>query len=748
MKLIKLLFLFQFAFTVVFASLAQKNQLLTIDRIYTSGDFREEYLPPVKWIENGESYIIVEQNQTGQNEMIRYRTFSGERTTFLSASQLSPAERKDPLSIISFSLSKDETKVLIFTNAKRVWRSNTKGDYWVYDFTTQKLSQIGKDFPTSSLMFAKFSNDNQFVAYVMESNVYKENFASGEVTQLTKDGTVDIINGTFDWVYEEEFGCRDGFRWSPDASKIAYWQLDATEIGVFNMINNTDSIYSQIVPVQYPKVGQNPSSAKIGVVDTKSGATEWIQLKGSTIQNYIPAIQWINEGQLLIQQLNRKQNHLKVWVYKLSSKSTTLLYEEKEDTWVDIQYPDKASSNWKKNDLLIVNGGKSALRLTEDDWRNAYKIDLSSGKKTLVSSGVYDVAAIAGNTSQSLYYLASPENTTQRYLYSVDLKGKKKDKQLTPIHFKGLNTYDISPNGKYAFHTHSSALKVRSVELVSLPDHYHIRTLVDNQEYQEELSQLSLPDVEFFQVTTDQNILVDGRMIKPINFDPNKKYPVIFHVYGEPWGQQAVDSYVGLWNILLAQQGYLVISIDPRGTPCLKGSDWRKSIYRQIGRRNIADLGLAAKKISKFPYIDDNRIGVWGWSGGGSSTLNLLFQYPDIFKAGVSVAPVVNQLTYDNIYQERYMGLPQENRDDFMAGSPVTHAKNLEGELLLVHGTADDNVHYQNAEILINELILHNKQFEMMSYPNRSHGIYEGRNTRRHLYTLIYNFFLEKLPIN
>lgn len=726
-----------------FSLTAQKDgSLLTIDRIHASNEFQEAYPPPIKWIADGESYLIIE----GNNEMVKYSASNSQRSIFLSSSQLTPENQRGPLNIEAFSLSDDESKVLIFTNSQRVWRSNTKGDYWVYDFTTEKLTQIGKDLPPSSLMFAKFSGDNAFVAYVSDFNIYMEDFKSGKVTQLTSDGTNKVINGTFDWVYEEEFGCRDGFRWSPDASKIAYWQLDASEIGVFNMINNTDSVYSKIIPVQYPKVGQDPSSAKIGLVDTKTGSTEWVALTGSMVQNYLPAIQWVDEDQLLIQQLNRKQNHLKIWIYQLSTKTTRLLYEEKEESWVAMQYPDVSSSHWGDNDLPLLDGGKSVLRMVEDDWRNAYKINLATGSKTLVSPGTYDVASIAGDNGKSLYYHASPGNTAQRYLYSVDQGGKQKDKRLTPADFEGINTYNMSPNGKYAFHTHTSALTPSSVRLISLPDHKTIRTLLDNSAYSNKLNTLALPEVEFFSVETKQGITVDGRMIKPINFDESLQYPVIFHVYGEPWGQQNTDSFIGLWNILLAQQGYVVIAIDPRGTPCLKGTEWRKSIYRMIGRVNIADMGLAAREIVKFPYLDENRVGVWGWSGGGSSTLNLLFQYPELFKVGVSVAPVANQLTYDNIYQERYMGLPQENKADFIAGSPLTYAKNLKGKLLLVHGTADDNVHYQNAEMLINELILQNKQFDMMAYPNRSHGIYEGSNTRRHLFTMIYHYFLENLP--
>jgi len=742
MKLLKYFFLISSIFFLNLAFAQEDPSKLTIDRLY-SGEFWQEYAAPVSWIEDGEAYVIVENN-----ELIKYNTSSQNKSVLLSNSQITPTSESDPINIESFSMSDDETKILIFTNSKRVWRSNTKGDYWVYDLSTDKLSQIGKDFPKSSLMFAKFSSDNKYVAYVMEFNLYKEDFATGEVTQLTSDGTRDIINGTFDWVYEEEFGCRDGFRWSPEGSNIAFWQLDASAIGNYNMINFTDSVYSQIVPVQYPKVGEDPSSAKIGLINTNTGKTQWIELEGSIVQNYIPGIQWVNDDLLLIQQINRKQNHLKVWAYTPSKKETRLVYEEKEETWVDIQYPDVSSSNWGDNDLTLVDNGKSFFRLTEDKWRNLYKVNITSGSKTLLSPGTYDVASVAGQDNKSVYFIASPDNSTQRYLYSVDLKGKKKDQRITPIESSGINTYNISPNGKYAFHFNRSALQPMKVNLISLPDHKVIKSMISNQSYSKQLQNLDLPTVEFFEVETEENIKIDARMIKPSDFNDSKKYPVIFHVYGEPWGQVAQDAFVGLWNIMLAQQGYIVIDIDNRGTPCLKGSEWRKSIYRQIGRINIKDLGQAAEKILEADYLDNERVGVWGWSGGGSSTLNLMFQYPDVFKTGVAVAFVANQLTYDNIYQERYMGLPQENKEDFLAGSPITHAKNLEGNLLIIHGTADDNVHYQNMEMLVNELISQNKQFDMMAYPNRSHGIYEGRNTRRHLYTLITNYFLEKIPVD
>ncbi|NMM47853.1 S9 family peptidase [Marinigracilibium pacificum] len=727
---------------------SQESKLLTLDRIYNSNEFSQDYQNPISWIENGDAYIILEYNDQNQNELIKYDSKKQTASPLLSATQLTPEGTSDPIYIEDFTMSEDESKILIFTNSSRVWRTNTKGDYWVYDLNTNKLTQIGSEFPESSLMFAKFSVDNQFVAYVMNFNLYMENFSTGEITQLTNDGTGDIINGTFDWAYEEEFGARDGFRWSPNTSYLAYWQLDASNVGSFNMINNTDSIYSKVIPVQYPKVGQDPSSAKIGILKTRSGDTQWVKLEGSTIQNYIPAIQWMNENTLIIQQINRKQNHLKVWVYDLTNNTTRLVYEEKNDSWIDLQYPDVTASHWGDNDLKIIDDGKSFIRLTEDNWRNAYKINIYNGEKTMLSPGAYDVASFGGKSDKLLYYLASPSSSSQRYLYTVDLKGNQKDKRLTPDSFEGINNYNISPNGKYAIHSHSSALSPTTVDFISLPDHKIIKQLITNEKYKEKLNSLAMPEVEFIKVTTDEGIEVDGRMIKPLNFDGSKQYPVIFHVYGEPWGQVATDNFVGLWNIMLAQQGYIVIDIDPRGSPCLKGSEWRKSIYRNIGRKNINDLGKAAAEIVKFPFIDAERVGVWGWSGGGSSTLNLMFRFPEVFKTGVAIAFVANQLTYDNIYQERYMGLPQENKEDFINGSPISHVEGLKGDLLLIHGTADDNVHYQNMELLVNELISKNKQFDMMSYPNRSHGIYEGKNTRRHLYTLITNYFNEKVPVN
>jgi len=743
-----------FCFNTLNAQEVVDTSLLTIDSIFNSNEFNQEYPRDIRWIDSGNAYVTIEKSTTikGADELIRYDSETQNRTVIVSAEALLVNESS--LIIESFTLSPDGSKVLIFTNSKRVWKTNTKGDFWVIDLKTKTLKQLGTGLPASSLMFAKFSSDNKNVAYVSQFNLYMENFETGEIIQLTKDGTRDIINGTFDWVYEEEFFCKDGFRWSPDGKQIAFWQLDASKIRNFLMINNTDSIYSRVIPVQYPKVGEDPSSSKVGSINTITGEIIWMNIPGDPKQHYIPRMQWV-DNQLLIQQLNRKQNQLKIYICNPSSGECKLSYSESDDAWVDIINFDMAS-NWSMYDMEIMDNGKSFLRVTEKDgWRHIYKVKLDGSGEVNLTNFDADIARFYSldNKKKNLYINASPENSTQRYLYKIASTGKGKLQKLTPEKYSGVNQYNISPNGKYAVHTHTSALSPITVSLITLPDHRVVNTLVINEKLRKSISNLKLPEVSFFEVTTESGVKMDGVMTKPVNFDANKKYPVLFYVYGEPFVANATDSWISwyslsLWNILLAQQGYIIITMDNRGTPCLKGREWRKSIYRKIGVLNVRDQALAAREVLKWSFIDKERTAVWGWSSGGSMTLNLMFQYPEIYKTGMSIAPLTNLLVYDNIYQERYMGLPQENMEDFVMGSPLTYAKNLEGNLLIVHGTGDDNVHYQNMEMLINELIKENKQFQMMSYPDRSHGISEGENTSRHLFTLLTNYLLEYTPPN
>ena len=746
------LLIFLFFPTINYAQTNAAVNQLTVERIY-SGEFAQERFGPSKWLKGGDAYTTLEASTSGKGkDIVQYDSDTGKRTILINATALIPSGAEEALDIANYSWSKDEQKLLIFTNTKRVWRTNTKGDYWIYDLSTKHLNQIGKDLPSSSLMFAKFSPNNQQIAFVSENNLFVQDLQTEVVKQLTFDGTAAIINGNFDWVYEEEFACRDGFRWSADGAYLAFWQVDASEIKDFLMINNTDNVYAKTIPLQYPKVGEDPSAVRIGTVHLATGAIVWMDIPGDSKQHYLPRAQWVGITNLLqVQQLNRKQNEKKIWLCDAVTGDAKNTFTEREETWLDITHPDPTLA-WDMTDLPIIEQGKAFLNISEKDgWRQLYRVAMNGNSEKILSSESFDIARFhqVDESKNSIYVNASPDNPTQRYLYQMSLNGREAAEKLTPSNQPGVHRYNISPNGKYAINSWSNTNTPPTIELVALPSHKTLRTLVANEAYNEKIEQLDFTPVEFFQVTTEDNVTMDGLMIKPKNFDANKKYPVLFHVYGEPWGQTATDSWTSLWHRMMVEQGYIIISMDNRGTPALKGRDWRKSIYRKIGVINSRDQAMGAKALlQKHAFIDRERVAVWGWSGGGSMTLNLLFRYPEIYKTGVSIAPVGNQLLYDNVYQERYMGVPWENKADFIEGSPVTYAKNLQGNLLLIHGTGDDNVHYQNAEVVINELIKHNRPFQMMAYPNRSHGIREGKNTTQHLYNLMTNYLLEHAPID
>jgi dipeptidyl-peptidase-4 len=641
--------------------------------------------------------------------------------------------------IQSFAFSADGTKALLFTNAKKVWRYATRGDYYIADLNTKAVKQIGKDKPAGSLMFAKLSPDGNQVAYVSKHNIYVENLANGTSKALTTDGTDKLINGTFDWVYEEEFDCRDGFRWSPDGASIAYWQLDASKIKNFLMVNNTDSIYPFTVPVEYPVVGENPSSCKVGIVNVASAKTTWLQVPGDQIQHYIPRMEWIpNTNEVILQQLNREQNVSTVFVCNAASGSAKSIYSESDKAWVEV------TDGWQ-----WLNGNKEFVWASEKDgWRHYYRISTDGKKQTLITKGNYDVieSTLVDEKANSISFIASPTNATQRYLYKTSLDGKGKLERVTPSIMPGTHNYYISPNGIYARHSYQSASIPQLSEWMNLTTG---NPLTMEGSISSQLGRVKPPKnkTEFFKVKTEDGIELDGWMKKPVNFDATKKYPVVFYVYGEPASQTVTDTYGVDYNNLyhgdIAQDGYISISLENRGAPAPKGREWRKSIFKNIGILNIRDQAMGAKKILEWPFVDKDRIAVYGWSGGGSSTLNLMFQYPDIYKTGIAIAAVGNQLTYDNVYQERYMGSPLKGTTAYTNGSPISHVQGLKGDLLYIHGTGDDNVHYQNAEMLINELVKYRKVFQLMSYPNRTHSISEGEGTREHL-SLTYTKFLRE----
>ncbi len=699
----------------------------------------------INWTKDGNAYTTMEGG-----EIVKYSLPLFTKQVMVTKASLNVPGKDAPLNFRSYAFSADGKKVLLFANTQKVWRLNTRGDYWVLDMATKTLLKLGKNLPVSSLMFAKFSPDGNQAAYVSGNNLYVEDLATMKVTALTKDGTRKLINGTFDWAYEEEFFCRDGFRWSPDSKQIAYWQIDARKVKDHLMINNTDSISPFIMPVEYPIAGEAPSPFKIGVVNIGNAQTKWMNVSTDPVlQSYVPRMEWAaNSSELIIQHLNRKQNKSDIELCNVTTGKVQTIYSEQDSAWIDIQPlwdTDYSNGGWD-----WLNDGKEFLWASEKDgWRHLYRIN-RNGNEKLITKGNYDVMDISAinETAGYVYFFASPDNGTQKYLYRAKLDGSVPAERVSPAKQVGTHNYNVSPGGTYALHSFSNYYTSPSSEWVSLPKHTSLKE--NNVDDAVTKANKQSSNIEFFKITTQEGVEMDAWMAKPAGFDRTKKYPVVFFVYTEPWGQNVKDQYGVTRNNNytgdMSQDGYIYISIDNRGTPVPKGRAWRKSVYRKIGLVNISDQAMAAREILKWTFVDSSRIAVWGWSGGGAATLNLMFQYPEIYKTGIAVAAVGNQLTYDNIYQERYMGLPQENKQDFLNGSPITYVKNFKGNLLYIHGTGDDNVHYNNAEMLLNEMIKHNKQFQFMPYPNRTHGISEGEGTHLHLSTLFTKYLKEHCP--
>jgi dipeptidyl-peptidase 4 len=719
-----------------------QTSTLSIDSIFHSKDFRGETFVG-QWQSDSQGFErIKKDSETGNTSIIRIDlTEPTVEHVLISSDMLTPAGFEKPLSIDSYQWSFDKTKLLIFTNTERVWRYNTRGDYWVLDVESKSLKQVGGDAPSSSLMFAKFSPDATQVAYVHQNDLFLQNLSDRSITRLTDTGTDTKINGTFDWAYEEEFSIRDGFRFSPDGKRIAFWEIDASGIESFPLVDNTSTLYPKIQYIPYPKVGTTNPAARIGVINLANRETTWIPIPGDERDNYLPRMEWVDATRLMIQQLNRLQNRLVVYVADVIHSQVDVMLSEMDDAWIDIQ----DTLHWR------ADRSQFAWLSERHGWRHIYLASVDGKSIQPVTSGEFDVMEILGidDDAKWIYFYASPSNATQMYLYRVQFDGSS-FQRVTPEAKTGTHRYVLSPDRKKALLTSSQFTSPPTIEVVRLSDHATQLVVEDNARLRAQVQAAQLPPSEFFRVDIGDGVELDAWCILPPNLDPSKKYPLIVYVYGEPAGQTVVDQWGGdqmLWHSMLAQKGYVVMSFDNRGTPAPRGRHWRKSIYRQIGILASADQAAAVKSVLKErPYLDPQRVGVWGWSGGGSMTLNALFRYPDIYTAGVSIAPVPNQLYYDTIYQERYMGLPNDNAEGYRLGSPITFADKLQGDLLLIHGTGDDNCHYQTTELLINELIKHNKPFSMFAYPNRTHAIREGENTTRHLFQMVTDHFLRTLP--
>ena len=719
---------------------------ITLERIHEKEDFKEKRFN-LRWLEDGIRYTFLKPAEEGPHEGSReiWLATAGKHDQaqrLVAAQDLVPSGEEKALEIDGYAFSPDQSLLLLYTNSKRVWRANSRGDYWIVHRGTGKIHQLGgEDAEPSSLMFAKLSPEGSQVAYVRDGNIHLESLSDHTIRTLTTCESVHIFNGRFDWVYEEELGVRDGFRWSPDGSAIAYWQFDESGVRQQTMLDHVSGRYPQATRFGYPKAGHQNASCRVGVVELSNGKTTWLKVPGAPREHYLARMEWAgqnNSNELVLQQLNRAQNTKLVLLAQRRDGSVKMIREENDAAWVVMN-----------NDLHWI-AGDSAFTWTSErgGWEQLYRISRDGSKTTLVTPAPFDIdLQLVDRRGEWAYFLASPDNPTQRYLYRVGLDGRGLIRLTPTSETRGTHRYHISPTGAFAVWTSSNADTPPVTRLVSLPDHKVIEILEDNADLHRAVSALEIAPVEFFEVEIAPGILLPARCITPPNLDPRRKYPLLVYVYGEPAGQVVRDNWGNLWHHMLAQQGYVIMSFDNRGSRAPLGRAWRREAFRKIGILPPSDQAAAVRRVlQERPWLDSGRVGSWGWSGGGSMSLNAIFKYPNLYHTAIAVASVPDQRHYDTIYQERYMGLPRENRKAFWQGSPINFAKNLKGNLLLIHGALDDNCHYQTYLKLVDRLIENNKTFSMMTYPRGTHSIREGKNTRRHLYETMTRFLHDKLP--
>ena len=708
-----------------------------LKRIFQDKEF--DYTEPhnFRWLPNSKSFSVV--GPEDDSTILVCDPQTGQCREKINAS----------VPIESYEWSPDATRILVFAHSIRNWASDTptytrKGDYWVVDRRTGASRRVASAAKPSTLMSAKFSPDSRRIAYVRGSDLYVEDVETSRTLRLTRDGSSTLLNGRTDWVYEEELSLGDGFRWSPDSKRIAFVQFDISTEGTFTLINDTDSLYPQTILYPYPIAGTPNARVKLAVVDVLSGAITWTGMEADPDSSYLARFGWTDPAHLWVLKLNRPQNVAEFLVMDPVARTSRVVFRDSSAHWIDVF-----------GDPVWLRGGQSFLWTTErDGWRRVCRVDAASQSATVITPFDADVAEIIGvDSSQDLlYFTASPGSSLERYLYRAKLDGTGAPERVSPPDQPGTHQYQLSPDAKSALHSISRFDTAPVYDVIRMDGHRVIHTLADNRALQAKLSSLLQPPVEFFQVEAEPGVKLDGWMMRPKNFDSSRKYPAVVYVYGEPWSQTVLQDWGNvrrarytLFHRALADMGFIVISVDPRGTPALKGTRWRQEIGGAIGPLAAKDIARAVKNlIDERTYIDGSRVGVWGRSGGGTTTLNLMFRYPELFKVGVAVASVPDQKLYDTIYQEKYMGRPSDHAEAY-AQSAIHFADGLQGHLLLIHGTGDDNVHIQGTEQLVNRLIELGKPVDLMFYPNRSHFLSEGNGTLYHQHMTMGRYFYEHL---
>ncbi len=720
----------QFAFIAAMAcfSLSAFSQEITLEDIWKKGTFRQQSVYGVRSMVDGLHYTTMDRTETG-TEINKYSYESGEKVeTILSEEQLKTKSGDDDASIDGYRFSSNEKFLLISFDVEHIYRHSTVERYYIVDLdkgSTRLLEKEGKQ------RHATFSPDGVNIAYVRGNDLFVQDYQTAKVTQVTTDGKKNsIINGYADWVYEEEFAMDKAFFWSPDGSKIAYYRTDESKVMEYNMQKFTE-LYPQDYLFKYPKAGEDNARVAIKIYDLNSAKTSPVKVDP---YEYIPRIKWTQSSDFLaVMTMPRLQNQLEIILVETNTLATKSIYSEVSKTYIEISddltfFGDNAGFIWKSE---------------KDGYFHLYKYDLNGKNETQLTSGKWEVRDFAGYdaVNKKLFFTASMNKPIDTELYSLPLDGGEPS-LLSPA--TGSSRASFSKTFDYFILYHNDANTPQRITLHD-GDGKEIRMLEDNNDLKETMNGMALSDVSFFDMSTSENVKLNGWMMKPADFDEKMKYPVLMFVYGGPGSQTVTNAMSGnyWWHQYLCQQGYIVVSIDNRGTGA-RGRDFRTQTYEQLGKLETLDQIEGAKWLAKQKYVDAERIGIWGWSYGGYMSSLCLMDGADVFKAAIAVAPVTNWRFYDSIYTERYMGLPKDNPDGYDDNSPINHVETLEGKYLLVHGTGDDNVHYQNSVEMIDALVKANKQFDFASYPERNHGIYGG-NTRLHLFTKMSDFISTNL---
>ena len=695
---------------------------ISVEDIWRDYKFTAKRVPGFNFLNDGKHYTKLESNS-----IIKYSIVTGQRvSTLLNGDSL---EKLDG-DISSYSFSNDESLILLETNKESIYRRSSKAFTYVYN---SKLKTLLSVFDDDKIMSPIISPNNKYVAYGWNNNLYYLDIESGETNPVTMDGGVNmIINGICDWVYEEEFGFTKAFFWSPDSKKIAYIRFDESAVEEFTMTNYTGESYPEYVTFKYPKVGEENAKVSTHVFHLTSEKTITADV-GSLEDQYIPRIKWANNAeQLCVFKMNRLQNHIQLFLTDVESGKSNILLEEKNKYYIDIT-----------DDLTFLKSNKQFIWSSEKSgFNHLYLYDFHGNEIQQLTKGDYDVTGFYGvdEKNNTLFYQAAEYSPMDRHVYQIGLNGKSKQKLTNKT---GTNSAQFSSTYDYFTWTNSTISSPPTYEVVNR-NAKPIRSLESNDELKR--TSVAYPTAEFFNFKTSENIKLNGYMIKPNDFDSSKSYPVLMYVYGGPGSQTVTNSWKGQnywWFQLLAQKGYIVVSVDNRGTGA-RGEEFKKTTYLTLGKHETTDQIEAAKYLGSLPYIDAERIGIFGWSYGGFMASHCILQGNDVFDTAIAVAPVTNWKWYDTIYTERFMRTDKENESGYDENSPIYYADQLKGSYLLVHGNSDDNVHFQNSAEMAAALIKANKQFDTYFYPNRNHGIY-GDNARLHLYTKMTDFILENL---